>query len=127
MMDQAETTKRVRQEIERTAAQRARDRAGVAMWNLNIVVLMFGVLTIVIILLFREVAIEIVATIAILGLAMSWLLGWRRGRRLYERFYDEELSKLEGELEKTVKAVVKEVVEETIEEQVQKALRERRR
>lgn len=62
--------------------------------------------------------IEIVASIAVFGLAMVWLVGWRRGRQLYQRFYEEELLKLAPIQEKTL--------EETIEEKVQKALRERR-
>ena len=89
------------------------------MWSLDIAVFLFAVLIIVIILLFQDIGIEIVAPIAIFGLAMTWLEGWRRSRNLYRRFYNEELAKLE--LDKVVKGTV----EETIEERVQKALRER--
>ena len=74
---------------------------------------------IVVILLSQEVRFEIVALVALFGLAMVWLVGWRRGRQLYERFYNEELSKLRPGPEKTE--------EETIEERVQRALRERGR
>ncbi len=80
---------------------------------------------IVIILLFQEIGIEIVAPVAIFGLGMVWLVGWRRGRQLYQRFYDEELLKVEQELEKTIVKTVEKTVEETIEERVQRALRER--
>ena len=125
MMDEAEVTEQVSPETERTAAQRAKDRAGAARWDLDIAVFLFAVLIIIIILLFGEVGIEIVAPVAVFGLAMVWLVGWRRGRQLYQRFYDEELSKLELELKKTVKGAVEKTVEETIEEKVQKALRER--
>ena len=125
MMDEAEATKQVSPETEKLAAQRARDRAREARWDLNIAIFLFAVLIIVIILLFQEIGIEVVAPIAIFGLAMVWLVGWRRGRQLYQRFYDEELAKLEQELKKAVKGEVKKTVEETIEEQVQKALRER--
>ena len=129
MTDEAEVAKQVSPEMEQTAAQRARDRAGAARWDLDIAVFLFAVLIIVIILLFQEVGIDIVAPVAIFGLAMVWLVGWRRGRQLYQRFYDEELSKLERELKKTVKGAVEKAVEktveETIEEKVQKALRER--
>ncbi len=59
------------------------------------------------------------ASIAIFGLAMVWLVGWRQGRQLYEIFYEEELAKLERDLER------KETMEETVEEKVQRALRER--
>ena len=120
-MDEAEATQQVSPEMERAATQRARDRANAARWNLDIAVFAFAVLIIVIILLFQEIGIAIVAPVALFGLAMVWLAGWRRGRQLYPRFYDEELSKLKQELKKTVK----EAVEETIEERVQRALRER--
>jgi len=120
-MDEAEVTKQVSPEMERAATQRAKDRANAARWNLDIAVFAFAVLIIVIILLFQEIGIVIVALVALFGLAMVWLAGWRRGRQLYPRFYDEELSKLKQELKKTAK----EAVEETIEERVQRALRER--
>ncbi len=125
MMDEAEATKQVSPETEKLAAQRARDRAREARWDLNIAIFLFAVLIIVIILLFQEIGIEVVAPIAIFGLAMVWLVGWRRGRQLYQRFYDEELADLEQELKKAISGAVQEVVEETIEEKVQKALRER--
>jgi len=121
MTDQAEVAKQVSPEMEQVAIQRARDRAGAARWDLNIAIFLFVILILVIILLSQGIGIEIVAPIAIFGLAMVWLVGWRRGRQLFQRFYDEERLKLERELKKTVK----EAVEETIEERVQKALRER--
>jgi len=126
MTDKAEVGRQVSPEMEQTAVQRARDRAGSARWDLTIAIFLFAVLILVIILAtYTKMGIEIVAPIALFGLAMVWLLGWRRGKQLYPRFYDEELSKLEQELKKTVKAAVKKTVEETIEEKVQKALRER--
>ncbi len=122
MTDEAEVIKDVSREMERTAAQRAWDRARNARWDLNIAIFLFAVLILVIILAtYTKMGIEVVAPIAIFGLAMVWLVGWRRGRQLYPRFYEEELSKLEYEL----KGTVKKTVEETIEEKVQKALRER--
>ncbi len=124
-MDEAEVDSQVSPEMEGTAAQRARDRALAARWDLNIAIFLFAVLIIIIILLFQGIGIEIVAPVAIFGLAMVWLVGWRRGRQLYQRFYDEELFKLERELKKTVKGAVERTVEETIEAKVQKALRER--
>ncbi len=126
-MDEAEVTKQVSPEMEQTAAQRAKDRANAARWNLDIAVFSFAILIIVIILLFQQIRIEVVAPVAIFGLAMVWLTGWRQGRQLYTRFYNEELSKLEQELEKGVTEIVEKTVEETIDERVQKALRERLR
>ena len=121
-MEEAEVTEQVSPEMEQTATQRARDRAGAARWDLDIAVFLFAVLIIVIILLFQEAGLEVVAPVALFGLAMVWLVGWRRGRQLYRRFYEEELLKLERELTKTPEGTT---VEETIEEKVQKALRER--
>ena len=121
-MEEAEVAEQVNPEIEPTAARRARDRAGAARWNLDVAVFLFAVLIIVIILLFQEVKIEVVAPIALFGLAMVWLVGWRRGRQLYQGFYEEELSKLERESAKTAEGTT---VDETIEEKVQKALRQR--
>ncbi len=118
-MDEDEVDKQVSPEMEQTAVRRAKDRAGAARWDLDIAVFLFGVLIIIIILLFQGIGIEIVAPVAVFGLAMVWLVGWRRGRQLFPRFYDEELIRLERESRKT------ETVEETIEERVQKALRER--
>ena len=124
-MDEAEVTKQVSPEMEETAARKAKDRANAARWNLDIAVFSFAVLIIVIILLFQEIKIEIVAPVAIFGLAMVWLTGWRQGKQLYPRLYDEELSKLEHELEKAITETVEKTVEETVEQQVQRALRER--
>jgi hypothetical protein len=122
MMEEAEVAEQVNPELEQKAAQRAGDRAGAARWNLDIAVFLFAVLIIVIILLFQEIKIEVVAPVALFGLAMVWLVGWRRGRQLYQGFYEEELAKLERESTKTTERTA---VEETIEEKVQKALRER--
>jgi len=122
MMDEAEVTKQVSPEMERIAAQRARDRAKAAMWNLDVAVFLVAVVIIVMTLQFQGIGIEVAAPVAIFGLGMAWLVGWRNGKQLYPRFYDEELSKLAQEL----KTTVKEAVEETIDEKVRKALRERR-
>ena len=124
-MDEAEVTQQTNPKTAQQAAQRARTRASAARWDLDIAVFLFAVMIIVIILLFQDIGIEVVAPIAIFGLAMVWLVGWRRGRQLYQRFYDEELSNLEQELEKAVTETIEKTVEETIEEKVQKALRER--
>ncbi len=120
-MDKAEDAKEISPEMERTAAQRARDRASAARWNLDVAVFMFAVLIIVIILLYQGVDYRCCGAVAIFGLAMVWLVGWRRGRQLYRRFYDEELFKLEQELKRAAGPTI----EDTIEARVQKALRER--
>ena len=126
MTDEAEIIVGVSREMEQAAALRAKDRARNARWDLNIAIFLFAVLILVIILAaYTKVGIEVVAPVALFGLAMVWLVGWRRGRQLYQTFYDEELLKLEQEFKKAIKGTVEKTVEETIEEKVQKALRER--
>ena len=115
-MAKAEVAKQVSPEMERTAAQRARDRAKAARWDLDVAVFFFAILAAVMILLFQGIGVEVTAPAAIFGLAMGWLMGWRKGKQAYERFYDEELSKLEKELEKTMSAL-----EEIIKERVREA------
>ena len=121
MINEAEIAKQVGAKLEQTAILRARDRTRAARWDLDAAVFLFTVLIIIIILLFQRIGIEIVAPVAIFGLAMVWLLGWRRGKQLYQRFYDEELSKLRLELGKEAEGTAV----ETIEERVQRTLRER--
>jgi len=123
--DKAEVLDETREKIERLAAKRAGERAKNARWDLNVAIFLFAVLILVIILItYTKMGIEVVAPVALFGLAMVWLVGWRRGRQLYESFYEEELAKLEKDLEKKEKKV-EEAIEETVEERVQKALRER--
>ena len=120
-MSGTEVSNQANLEMERTAAQRARDRARAARWDLDVAVFFFSILIIVMILLFQGVGIEVVAPSAIAGLVMGWLMGWKKGQQLYENFHNEELLKLVRELQGTVGNDM----EETIEEKVQKALRER--
>ena len=116
-LDEAEVTRPVSPEMKRMAEQRARDRAKAARWDLDVAVFFFAVLTIVIILLFQEVGLEVVAPAAACGLAMGWLMGWKKAKQLYERFHEEELSILEMMQEQKLA--------ERVEEEVQKALLKR--
>jgi Flp pilus assembly protein TadB len=124
MEEKAEVSEQENPEIKRLAARRAERRARDARWDLDIAVFLFGVLTIVIILLFQGVVVEVVGPVALFGLVMVWYVGWRRGKQLYQSFYEEELADLERDLEKKQKPLG-ETIEETVEEKVQKALRER--
>ena len=112
----------VSDETEQMAAQRAGERARISRWDLDLAVFLFTVMVIVLILLFQGVTIEIVAPIALFGLAMVWFMGRRRGRQLYQHFYNEELSKLRHSLEEA-----EETKEETIDARIQRALRKRGR
>lgn len=116
-MGNAPAPEQANKENEKKAILRARERARIARWDLNIAIFLFAVLIIILILLFQGITIEIVAPIAVAGLCLVWLTGWRQGRQLYERFLEEELSKLEFERSRKI--------EETVEEAVQRALRER--
>jgi len=120
MMQSAEAAKLFSQEMKQTAMQRARSKANTERWNRDITVFSFAVLVIVIILLYQGIVIEIVAPVAVLGLAAIWLVGWRQGRQLYVQFFSEELSRLELEIEK----IIEETEEEPIEEKIRKAMRD---
>lgn len=85
-MSQETAPELAREEIKREAVRRARERARIARWDLDVAVFLFVVLIIVIILLFQDIGIGIVAPAAIFGLAMVWIVGWRRGRQLYQSF-----------------------------------------
>lgn len=94
-MDEAGGMKQPSSRLEILAIHRAGDRARNAKWDLDITIFLFAVLILVIILTtYTKMGIEIVAPIAIFGLAMVWLTGWRRGKQLYQRFYDEEIAEL---------------------------------
>ena len=125
MDEREEVVEQISPEMERTVDQRARDRAGAARWDLDVAIFLFGILAILIILLFQGIGIAIVAPVAVFGLAMVWLVGWRRARQLYPRFLNEEIYRLEQELKRVARTTVTEAMEETIEEKVQRALRER--
>ena len=124
-MENIEATQKFDLQTQRRVVQRAKDRAKAARWDLDVAIFLFAVLIIIVILLFQGIGIEIVAPVAIFGLAMVWLVGWRRGKKMYEHFYNEETSKVKQELGKMVKGPLKQTIEETIEAKVQKALRER--
>ena len=124
MEDKAGVPEQENEKIKQLAARRAGLRARDARWDLDIAVFLFGVLTIVIILLFQGIVVEVVGPVALFGLVMVWYVGWRRGKQLYQIFYEEELADLVRDLEKKEKPAG-ETIEETIEEKVQKALRER--
>ncbi len=125
-MAEAETDEQISPKVKSVASRRARDRARVGKWDLNIAIFLFAVLILVIILAtYTKAGIEIVAVVALFGLSMVWLIGWNQEKQLFKRYYQEELMNLEETSKVTLKAAVRETVTETIEEQVQKALRER--
>jgi len=105
-MDEAEDTKQPSPRIEILAMEMARSKTNIAKWGLNIAVFLFATLIIIIILISQGIGINIVAPLAILGLAASWFVGWRRGRQLYQRFYAEALSSLQQEPSKEAAALV---------------------
>jgi len=96
-MEETEDTKQSSQVIERLAMQIANSKTDVAKWDHNTVVFLFAVLAIVIILVSLEVDTRFVAPVAILGLAVAWLMGRRRGKQLFQGFYAEVLASLKQE------------------------------
>lgn len=113
-MAKVEAPDQVAGEKEKLAIERAKERARTARWDLNIAIFLFGILIIVVILLFQGVALEVVAPVAVFGLGMVWLVGWRQGKQLYEQFLQEELAKLEYEQTKKVEELVEEAVQRVI-------------
>ena len=81
-------------ETEQRATERAGERVKAAKWDYTMAILAYAILGAVVLLRLQGVAIEIVAAVAILGLAGVWLLGWRQRRQLFKRFYIEELRQL---------------------------------
>lgn len=122
MKDKALVNVQIRQEVEKQAAKRAITRAKVDSWDLNTAIFLFVVLILVIVLLFQGIGTEIVAPIAIFGLACVWLVGWRHRKKLYPSYYEEELIYLAWAKKEDM---VQKKIEETVEEQVKGALRER--
>ncbi len=94
----AEETAHSYPNIEEVAMQSARNKANVARWGLNIAIFLFAILITIIILISLGIGINVVAPLAICGLATVWLIGWRRGGHLYKRFYAEELSNLQQKI-----------------------------
>ncbi len=119
MMNKPEVSEQIdpEEEIGLKAAQSAGYRAKAARWDLDVAVFFFAILSIIIILLFEGIKIEVMAPVAIVGLAAGWLMGWKKGKQAYRRFYHEERAKLQ------YKQMV--TSEGTIEELVQKAIQQR--
>ena len=82
-------------DIDRHAAERAREKARVSRWNLNVAILTYALLVAVVLMRFEGVPIEIVALIAVAGLSAVWFIGRRTERQQYKRFYEEELKMLQ--------------------------------
>ncbi len=113
------TEKPISPELERAAARRATERANSAKWSLEVAIFLFAVLIIVVILLFEGFSVEIVGPVALVGLALVWVIGWRQGKRMYKPFFDEEVQLLRQKMKEIT------TVEDTIEEQIQKVFRQR--
>ncbi|MFQ6122882.1 MAG: response regulator transcription factor [Dehalococcoidales bacterium] len=114
-MDEAEDTKQLSLVIERVAMRRARDKANIARWGLNIAIFLFAILITIIILISQGIGIDVVAPLAIFGLATVWLMGWTRGNQLYQRFYAEELSSLQQKPGKEALAFLAQLTSKEIE------------
>jgi len=81
-------------QIEELAAERARRQTQSARWNVNIVIFTYAILTTVMLLRFENIPTEVVASVAVSGLAMTWFLGRMRGKKLYQRLYERELAEI---------------------------------
>jgi len=79
---------------DQVALAKAQEKVKGARWDLSVAVTTYAILSAVVLLRIEGIGIEFVAAVAVLGLAIVWLIGWRRGRRLLKRYYDEELTQL---------------------------------
>jgi len=95
--EEAKETKGPGPAIERVAMQSARYKANIAKWGLSIAIFLFAILITIIILVSQGIGINVVAPLAVVGLAVVWVMGWRRWNELYKRFYAEELSTIQEE------------------------------
>ncbi len=91
-------TEELIKQMELIAKRSAMQRAQSAKWDIDVAAFYFTILILVIILLYYDVGIWIVATSAITGLFCGWLMGWIKGKQKFRNFYDEELLKVELEL-----------------------------
>jgi len=90
-----EAIKLAREKVEQLAAERARIRARAVWWDFTMAIGSYSILTAVILLRLQGFEIEVVAPVAILGLAIIFFRGSRRGRQLHKLYYDEELHQLQ--------------------------------
>ena len=93
-----EAIKLAREKAEQLADERAKLRARAVWWDFTMAIGSYSILTAVILLRLQGFGIEMVAPIAILGLAIIFLRGSRRGRQVYKLYYDEELHQLQESL-----------------------------
>ena len=91
-----EAPKLTLKKTEQMAAERAGERIRTARWDISVAIVAYVLLGTIILLRFEGMAIEIVVSIAVLGLGLVWLMGWRKGKQLFKRFYNEELRYLQG-------------------------------
>jgi len=101
MSSRLEASKLASGEVERLAAERAREKANLPKWDVNTVIVAYAVLIAVVILGFRGVVTEIVAPIAMFGLGTVWFSARRRGKHQYKNFYEEELRQLQELLQRS--------------------------
>ncbi len=110
--------------MERIAAMRARQRAYSRRWDLNIATLLVAVVGVVFVLSVQGVSLEVVSLVAVIGLAVAWLVGGYKGRAVYSGFFEEELAGLIREL--LVAETFRQSRDRVVDDAVRKALRVRR-
>ena len=61
-----------------------------ARWNVNTTIVAYIVLVVVILMRLDGVSTQVVAPVAVLGLALTWLLGLLKSKKMYQRVFNEE-------------------------------------
>jgi DNA-binding CsgD family transcriptional regulator len=82
-------------DIEAEASQIAKEQVSGGMWNMQIVIFAYAISIATMIMAFRGVRIEIIATCSIVGLSVIWIWGRLRYKKLYKRLYQNEIRHLQ--------------------------------
>jgi DNA-binding CsgD family transcriptional regulator len=79
---------------ETEAARIVKEQFSDGMWNMQIVIFSYAVTIAAVIMAFKGVRVEIIASIAVIGLSIVWIWGRLRYKRLYKRLYQNEIRHL---------------------------------
>ena len=84
-----------KQSMKEIAAGKAGQQALTARWNTNTMIIAYAVLATVMLLRLEGISTQIVAPVAVCGLAITWMMGLIRSKKLYQRLLEEELHDLQ--------------------------------
>ena len=89
-----DNTSQQKRNLEKEADQIAREQVSSGMWNLNILILAYGVFIITVVLALRGISSEILGGFAFVGLVSIWFYGRLRYKKIYSNLFQNELKHL---------------------------------